>query len=88
MLPAVEGLTDQVTVPPLPETVAENCSTAPPDEFVPLHPVQLVSMATEPGVIDKLPLPPEAPPPPQPAINSAAGTVPSASARPSARPSA
>lgn len=43
---------DQVTaaVPP-PVKVAENCSTALPEEFLALHPTQLVSIAAVPGAI-------------------------------------
>jgi hypothetical protein len=37
-------------------SVAVNCSTATPDELVALQPVQLVSIAPVPGVIETVPL--------------------------------
>jgi hypothetical protein len=66
--------------------VAENCSTADPYELVPLHPVQLVSMVTLPGEMDKLPPDPPAVPPPQPASASNGGTSARARARSEDRP--
>jgi hypothetical protein len=59
--------TDHETVAaPPPASVAENCSIAVPEVFVVLQPVQLVSIATVPGVIENVPfeelLEPAAPP--------------------------
>src|SRR5580658_3364411 len=62
--------TDHVTAAASPfGSLAENCSTDAPLEFVVLQPVQLVSMEPVPGAIEKLPLDGAAvtPPPAQPA---------------------
>jgi hypothetical protein len=63
---------------------AVNCSTDEPDEFVPLQPVQLVSIEAVPGPIENVPfeglaatLPAE-----HPASNNTAGITTVASARP------
>jgi hypothetical protein len=78
-------LTAHVTdAAPPPLGVAENCSTAKPEELVVLQPVQLVSIATVPGEMDSVPPPPPPPPeadPPQPASTNKAGTTPAASNR-------
>ena len=70
---------DHVTVAAPPDTsVAENCSTAPPDELLALQPAQLVSMLTEPGVMLKVPLDAlllAIVPPPQPASKSSNGNA-------------
>src|ERR1700734_235696 len=76
---------DHVTVAAPPEArLAENCSTAVPDELVELQPVQLVSTAPLPGEIEKVPfeeVPEETVPPPQPAIAMMAGSVATATIR-------
>ena len=57
-----------LAAPPL-ASVAENCSTAVPDELVALQPVQLVSIVAVPGEIENVPFEELAatPPPPHPA---------------------
>jgi len=72
----VLGLTAQFTVaaPPL-LNVAVNCSTAEPELFVALQPVQLVSMASVPGEIENVLLEElvDGVPPPQPTNRIRAG---------------
>jgi hypothetical protein len=66
----------QVTLAaPPPVSVAANCSTAAPLALAALHPLQLVSMAPVPGVIENAELEGSAVPCPaeQPAANSSAG---------------
>ena len=70
--------TDQVTGARLPSgRVAVNCSTGLPCAPVALQPVQLVSIETVPGEMEKLFLegPAMTPPPAQPAITRRKGTI-------------
>ena len=82
MVPAPEFAsppeTVQVTLAAPPAfSVAENCSTAVPEEFVVLQPVQFVSRVAVPGEIENslLEEPPEAVEPPQPARMNSAGNM-------------
>ena len=67
--------TDHTTAagPPL-FSMAENCSTGVPDEFVALQPVQFVSLVEVPGEMEKVPFDaPETIPAPHPASATRAG---------------
>jgi hypothetical protein len=84
-------VTFQVTVAAAPlESEAANFSIDAPEVLLPLQPVQLVSMVTEPGVMEKLPFEEGFPfplvelaatPSPQPASASNAGSAVAASER-------
>ena len=79
------------TAAPVP-VVAENCSTALPDEFFALQPTQFVSMLTVPGAMVNAPLdapfdvPPTGMAPPQPASTSARGNTAAAHSRNATEP--
>ena len=78
--------TAQVTLAaPPPESMAENCSTAVPDAFVALQPVQLVSIEVVEGERENVPfddVPVEATvPPPQPATTKTVGKIAAAKMR-------
>jgi len=90
MLPAPEFASPpesvQFTLAAPPLSVAENCSTNPPDVVLMLHPAQLVSMVAVPGEMERL-APGETPlnVPPQPARISIAGNNAVANMRPGHR---